>query len=100
MERDFTPSGVTQEVGSRVAAARLRFDEAIRVAELSGDHVWTVIVSHHIRNAEALADPSSLLLDGESVADIRVGCYVCEKPYEAREIKRRCPGEPKIGGPR
>ncbi len=77
----------------RLRAANERFNEAVRVAELGGDHVWIALVTHH------LADPGRLAgerhLDAESIVMAHVGCYVCEEPYDPRLARRRCPGEPK-----
>lgn len=98
-EVDLAPTGVVQHVQqTRLQQGRRRFDEALRVAELGGDHVWTVLVTHLI------ADPRELLgaagephLDAESLVGIHVGCYRCEQPLDqaGRIIRRRCPGEPR-----
>lgn len=87
------PTGTTQEVGpSRLASGRERMDEALRVARLGGDHVWTMLVQHLV------ADPASLTsseghLDAESIVGVHVGCFRCEQAFDPRLLQRRCPGD-------
>ena len=87
-------NGITQEVpGERLKAAGVRFEEVLRVAALSGDHVWTAIVQHHIIDPVRFVDGGHL--DAESVVAVHLGCYICEQPYDPLLVRRRCPGEPR-----
>ena len=86
--------GQTQYVaGERVQAGGERLDERLRVAKLSGDHVWTVVVQHLINDPEHIGP--DMVLDAESVTSVAAGCYVCEQVYSPRLRHRRCTGEPR-----
>lgn len=88
LERD---GGTVQHVpAGRVDAADERFDEQIRVAKLGGDHLW-VAAAMYVVSIENIQGPD-ILLDAENLATIRVGCFICEKPYEPQLAKRRCRG--------
>jgi hypothetical protein len=64
-----------------------RFNEALRVAELGGDHLWVAITSY-------LVDPTKQLhLDHENICGAPiVGCYRCEEDYTPNLAMRRCKG--------
>lgn len=93
--------GVMQETPPAVMAGKQeRFMEEIRVAMLAGDHVWIAVVTHRMSSQALLAAKTeSLNFDSESVRMVQVGCYVCETPWAEKHARRRCPGEPKGGGP-
>lgn len=62
-----------------------------------GEHVWTSVVAHVLSDATVkalLAGSANVHMDGENVADIQLGCFVCEEPLTERMYHRRCPGEP------
>lgn len=63
-----------------------------------GEHVWSSFVVHVLsdRTVKAvLAEQTNVLMDGENVAMIMIGCYVCEEPLTKRTFHRRCTGEPR-----
>lgn len=83
----------------RIDAAQARFAEEVRVARLAGDHVWIAVQTHRVSSQTLLeSEGGRLLLDAESMRMLQVGCYVCERPFDARLAGRRCPGEPNGGG--
>jgi hypothetical protein len=89
-----TGTGIHQHVSAeRIKSKTERFDEAVRVAGISGDHVWVALVSHHVHNPEEFV--KSAHLDSESVVSVGLGCYVCEELFQPRLLRRRCPGQPR-----
>lgn len=60
-----------------------------------GAHVW-VAVAAFVISPEAIraATVERVHLDRENLAQIRVGCYVCEEPWSEALSYRRCPGDP------
>lgn len=61
-----------------------------------GDHVWSSFVVHVLSDrtvAAVLAERTNVIMDGENVAMIMIGCYVCEEPLTKRAFHRRCTGE-------
>lgn len=58
-----------------------------------GEHVWMAL-SVHVISVEGLRNNAALNLDAETLAQISVGCYVCEQPYSERMSYRKCPGDP------
>lgn len=91
MERELT-TGPTIEVNpqSQIQGAN-RFEEALRLAELSGDHLWVAIATYLIK------DPTqTLFLDSESMAGPPgIGCFRCEEEFTERLVTRRCKGTAK-----
>lgn len=66
----------------------------------TGDHYWILPVVYRINDPARWYDPSqpveSRLLDLENLVMVTaVGCYYCEKVYDARLASRRCKGEPR-----
>jgi hypothetical protein len=64
----------------------------------TGEHYWIIPVVYHVGDPAAWFDPAAgkQHLDMENLVLVAgVGCYHCEKPYEARMLHRRCPGEPR-----
>ncbi len=62
-----------------------------------GEHVWISAVAYVLSDTTVkriLRDEQNVLMDGENVATIALGCYVCEEPLTERMFHRRCPGEP------
>ncbi len=89
--RSVRGEGIVQQQTERGAqAGEARLDEAVRVARLSGEHVWVVIVTHLVTDPGA----PEQLLDLKSMVGAYMGCYVCEQPWTERQRHRRCPGEP------
>jgi len=61
----------------------------------SGDHFWIVPVVYRV-NPVNFSPSESVHLDRENLVMVAgVGCYYCERVYEPRLLRRRCPGEPK-----
>ena len=63
-----------------------------------GRHVWIATSVHRVSEAGAyrsLRPGESVLLDQESVIDVMVGCFVCERSIYEIEQGSVCPGEPK-----
>lgn len=59
-----------------------------------GEHVW-IVNATYVVPVETLRGSGSNILDGENLAMITKGCYICEQPYSERLSYRRCPGEPR-----
>lgn len=68
-----------------------RFEEALRLAELGGNHVWIAITTYLIK------DPSqTLFLDSESLCGPpHIGCFRCEEVWSQALATRRCKGTAK-----
>lgn len=89
--------GQVQHISAdRHASGRGRLDEAVRIAAIGGDHVWTVLTAHLITDPER-AVAGDLMLDAESLVSASIGCYRCEQAYTPRLRHRRCPGDPEDG---
>lgn len=90
-----TPTGqVHQVTADRHERARAKFDEALRVATLGGDHLWTALATFLV-DPVAAAQGGGGFLDTENLGGVYLGCYVCEQPFDQRLLTRRCPGEPR-----
>lgn len=104
-DREWTSLGDRQEVNpQRLAGIEARFEEAYAYATKSETHLWGVTLMH--RATDSTLDSldgkdGTPLLDADTLL-MRpgVGCYVCEQAYEPRMRRRKCPGEPKVGGRR
>lgn len=104
-DQEWTALGDQQEVNpTRLSGIEERFQAAYAYAIKSQTHLWGVTVMHQATDGtldvfdgaegQPLLDADTLLMTPA------VGCYVCESPYEPRERRRRCTGEPKGGGRR
>jgi hypothetical protein len=60
-----------------------------------GEHVW-IAAAAYVLAAERIRGrlTDHVLLDSENLAELTIGCYVCEQPWSERLSYRRCPGEP------
>lgn len=102
-EREWTALGDRQEVNAqRLAGIERRFEEAYAYATKSETHMWGVTLMHRASDQTLDAfdgGPGQPLLDADTLLmRPAVGCYVCEQAYEPRMRRRKCPGEPKVGG--
>lgn len=100
IDRRWVGLGDEQEVtAARQEHARAAFDKAYEYAVRAHEHLWIVTLAHHATDGtlDALdgASDQMPLLDADTLAfPPGVGCYVCEEPYNRRERRRRCKGEP------
>jgi len=60
-----------------------------------GEHVWIAAAAFRL-SAERLRGrlTEEVHLDAENLAELTVGCYVCEQPWSERLSWRKCRGEP------
>lgn len=91
MEREFIKGPTVEVTPQGQLYGANRFEEAMRLAELSGDHVWVAITSYLVK------DPTQqLFLDTESLCGSPViGCFRCEEEFTERLATRRCKGTAK-----
>lgn len=72
--------------------ATARMDEVIRLAKLSGAHVWTAVASWLVADPGAvMRGETPLIMDTENLAyGPGIVCFRCEQTYSERVVKRRC----------
>lgn len=90
-DREWSAGPKIEVTGSAQLAGMKRAEEKLRLAELAGDHLWTVIVQYLVE------DPAAPLnLDSENMAGPPVlGCFRCEEEWSPRLATRRCKGTAK-----
>lgn len=60
-----------------------------------GEHVWIAMAIFRVLDVDGLRKGEKKILDGDTLASIYTGCYVCEEPFSERISYRRCKGEPR-----
>lgn len=89
-------TGDMQHVGPNQVEAKERlFSQDIDYAMKSKTHLWTA-VTVHVLSADALRrrESEAPIFDLESLRSVQLGCYLCEKKFEPRELDRKCKGKP------
>lgn len=61
----------------------------------TGEHLWTVYGMWRVNPVEWIDPNTRTDLDHENLLTVQgPACYYCERVYEPRLLRRRCPGKP------
>lgn len=98
-ELNVTDAGIMQEVApEQQLTKRDLFMAELNYAAKAHTHLW-VATAAYVLTEDTLRDmeTESPNLDTENLRQVGIGCFICERPYDKRELKRKCNGQPKPG---
>lgn len=91
-------TGIRQFVdGSTMPEKNNKFEDYLQYCTKSEIHMWnsTVMFYHTQETIETMRDGEPLNLDSENLMLHMVGCFICEEPYSAFLVRRKCKGQKK-----